>query len=233
MNNLILINNLPQELISDFVINTGEDQTFIFFQEPEEDLIRKINLRFFIKSGATLHLWHIFFGSNETNFEETVHFDEEDGFAENHTLYFGDGAKHLSMNISHIHDAPSGTSRIFSRGILKDTAKGKYDGNIKISQQAKKTDAFLEEKTLLLSQGAKSEAIPALEIGTNDVKAAHSASCTRVDDNQLFYAASRGIPEDEAIRLIAEGFLGHLIGKLPDEKLQQRTFELVRKKLMV
>lgn len=231
MNNVVLINDLPQELTRNFTIKAGEDQTFIFFQEPEEDFVRKIKFKFTIKNNSKLHLWHIFFGSNDTNFEETVHFDEENGFAENHTIYFGDLTKHLSMNISHVHDAPSGTSRIFSRGILKDTAKGRYDGNIKISQQAKKTDAFLEEKTLLLSSGAKSEAIPALEIGTNDVKAAHSASCTRVDDNQLFYAASRGIPQEEAIRLIAEGFLGSLLMKLPDEKLQKHVFETIRKKL--
>lgn len=231
MNNVVSINDLPQELTRDFTVNAGDDQTFIFFQEPEEDITRKINFTFTIKNNSKLHLWHVFFGSNETNFEETVHFEEENGFAENHTIYFGDLMKHLSMNISHIHEAPFGTSRIFSRGILKDTAKGRYDGNIKIAQSAKKTDAFLEEKTLLLSAGAKSEAIPALEIGTNDVKAAHSASCTRVDDNQLFYAASRGIPEDEAIRLIAEGFLGSLLMKLPDEKLRQHIFEIIRKKL--
>ncbi len=217
----------------EFTLADDETLTYIFVNSAQAGMPAqtKTDLAFRLHGRSNLTIWNLVFGSNESTLNQNVHFMGEGASSENFTVYFGEGSQNLQIFITYLHEAPGCTSRIFSRGILKDKAFGRYDGMIKILQTGKKTDTMLVEKTLLLSSGAKSEATPGLKIGTNDVRASHSASCERVDEAQLFYAASRGIPQEEALRIIAEGFLKNLLDKLPEKKLQKMSMEYIRKKL--
>lgn len=221
-----------EEVLSrEFTLGSKEALTYIFLHTLPSSEKTSTHLVFRLAKGSILRIWNLIFGGERTELRETITFEGEEASSENSTIYFGEGFQNFQMFITNIHEAPATTSRIFSRGILKDCAFGRYDGMIKILQSAKKADAFLEEKTLLLSEDAKSEAIPGLEIGTNDVRASHSASATRIDESRLFYATSRGIPEVEALRVIAEGFLEKFVSRVPDATVRKFSRRLIHDKL--
>ncbi len=108
-------------------------------------------------------------------------------------------------------------------------AKGRIllDGKIEIGAGGGGTQTYLTQEALMLDSSAKIDAIPALEIKTNDVKASHSATVSRVNPEDLFYAGSRGLPPDAARRLLVEGFLGKLLEGIDDEELQMKLLSRI------
>lgn len=125
------------------------------------------------------------------------------------------GKKKQKANIKSITNILSGNSEanMQIKGILHDKSQAVFDGNINIAKTAKNSSAKLGQHALLMSPDAKINALPALDIRTNEANASHSASITRPDEEQLFYALSRGIDEQTAAKLIAEGFLGKITQK--------------------
>lgn len=136
-------------------------------------------------------------------------------------LFFGMNHDHIAMNYWSEHQAPNTVGHILIHGVLFEQAYADFKGNVRITPTGHQTDASLTEHTILLGKRARSDSVPQLEIATNDVKVTHSSAMTRVDEEQLFYLASRGIARDEAQRLIVRGFLNDIIDQLPDESLQQ------------
>lgn len=105
------------------------------------------------------------------------------------------------------HRAPHTRSNTVLKGVARDTAQVSFTGRIIVAENCPDTNAFLTERILLLSDNAKAEAIPELEILTDDVKCSHAASISHIPEEQLFYLKSRGIPHTDAEALIVEGFL--------------------------
>jgi Fe-S cluster assembly protein SufD len=94
---------------------------------------------------------------------------------------------------------------------------------IRVDPDAQRTDAFQESRNLLLSDGAHADAVPGLEIEANDVRCTHAATVARIDEEQLFYARSRGIDRADAERLLVGGFLGVISGRLEAEPFLQEA----------
>lgn len=185
-------------------------------------------IRIVLKEDARLHSFFAMLGCARASLKIETHLEGRGSCITERTLYFGSGEQVFEMTSNTILHAPDTQAEIISKGILSERAQARFDGNIHIQQTARRADARLIEHTLLLSREARMNAIPGLKIDTNDVLATHSASMTRVDDEQLFYCKSRGIPEEEAVRLIAEGFLAGLYNKYP---LKQNVYQLIQKKL--
>jgi Fe-S cluster assembly scaffold protein SufB len=101
-----------------------------------------------------------------------------------------------------------------AKSVLKDTAKSLFKGMIKISKNAKGSESYLAGHAILLDKGAKSDAIPGLEIETNEVRATHSASVAQMDEEQMFYLMSRGFSKDSARRIVVDGFLEPLARRM-------------------
>jgi Fe-S cluster assembly protein SufD len=131
--------------------------------------------------------------------------------------YVGHGRQHIDYDTTQEHAAPDTTSDLAFRGILRDRATAVWSGMIRVEPEAQGTDAFQESRNLLLSDGAHADAIPGLEIEANDVRCTHAATVARIDEEQLFYARSRGLDRAEAERLLVGGFLGVVAGRLEDE----------------
>jgi Fe-S cluster assembly protein SufD len=117
------------------------------------------------------------------------------------------GEEKLSLNIHIIHRAKNTKSFVSIKSAVSDKAKASIIGTIIVEDNAAKSESFLEEKVLLLSSSATAEAIPNLEIKTNDVKCSHAATIGQLDEEQLFYVSSRGIPKKEAKTILADAFL--------------------------
>ncbi len=122
---------------------------------------------------------------------------------------------HFDLNYSSIHRCQNGFSHCVFKSVLKDESMNVFDGMIRIEEPADKSNALLECHAMLLSDQSKSNQIPGLEIKTDDVSATHSATVARIDDEQIFYLASRGIPVNEARKMISESFLESVAFMLP------------------
>lgn len=122
----------------------------------------------------------------------------------------------LNINIDHV--APETTSNTLVRSVLADSAVGNFCGLVKIKKGAKNTNTFFREDALLLSDSAKAEAIPSLEIEENEVKAGHASTVGPIDAEMLFYLESRGIGQKEAKQLIVQGYFDAVLSKFPEKE---------------
>lgn len=113
----------------------------------------------------------------------------------------------LDIFLTIIHSAPNTQARTILKVVVDDAAYASLNGTIIVTKGAQKTNSFLEERILLLSDNARADAVPNLEIEADDVKCSHAAAIGKIDEAQLFYLKSRGIPESQAKTLIAQGFL--------------------------
>ena len=113
------------------------------------------------------------------------------------------------------HDAPDTRSDLLFKGAVEDTAQSVYSGLIRIRHDAQKSNAFQTNRNLVLTEGADAESVPNLEIEADDVKCSHARTVGPIDDDQLYYLATRGVPPEEAERLIVLGFFDDVLRPLP------------------
>lgn len=149
--------------------------------------------------------------------------------------YAGDGTQHLDYDTTQEHAGEDTVSDLAFRGVLANRATAVWRGMIRVDPGAQRTDAFQENRSLLLSASAHADAIPGLEIEADDVRCTHAAAVAQVDPDQLYYLRSHGIDEADGKRLVVEGFLGELAertGKGPirdalAHELERRLTELL------
>jgi Fe-S cluster assembly protein SufD len=130
--------------------------------------------------------------------------------------YAGNGSQHLDFDTTQEHAAPNTTSDLAFRGVLEESATAVWRGMIRVDPGAQQTDAYQESRNLLLSKSAHADAIPGLEIEANDVRCTHAAAVAQIDPEQLHYLRSHGLSDEQAKRLIIEGFLEALVERLDE-----------------
>ena len=135
--------------------------------------------------------------------------------------YFVDGKQHLDYDTFQEHIAPSTTSDFAFKGALRDEARAVWRGMIRVEQDAQKTNAYQENRNLLLSKTAHADSIPGLEILANDVRCTHGATLGQVDRDQLFYLMTRGLNHSEAERLIVRGFFQDALDRVKLEPVRE------------
>ena len=166
---------------------------------------------------ASLHWIGLGLGSGQGKLRMETDLRGSGGNARVTGAYVGHNRQHLDYDTTQEHAAPHTNSDLAFRGILRDKATAVWSGMIRVEPEAQRTDAFQESRNLLLSEGAHADAIPGLEIEANDVRCTHAATIARIDEDQLFYSMSRGLPRAEAERLLVGGFLGVVAGRVEDE----------------
>jgi Fe-S cluster assembly protein SufD len=150
----------------------------------------------------------------------TTDLSESGARGEAAALFFTGSTQHVDLTIHTDHSVGQTTSNTIVRSAATDHGQGRFFGNIAIRKHSHGSDAALRDDVLLLSKTAHIDSVPALEIAANDVKAFHGATVGSVDDEQLFYARSRGIGRAEALRMIALGFFEPVISHFPGEPLR-------------
>ena len=128
--------------------------------------------------------------------------------------YFADGTQHLDYDTFQEHIAPSTESDFAFKGALREQAHAVWRGMIRVEHEAQKTNAYQENRNLLLSPGAHADSIPGLEILANDVRCTHGATLGRVNREELFYLMTRGLSRSEAERLIVRGFFQDILDRI-------------------
>lgn len=143
------------------------------------------------------------------------------GELEDLQTFYGDRRQAYDSAVEVVHRADDTRGQSISRGVYKDESRGMSRGLMRIESNTRKVFSYLSEHAMLLSPKARSDGIPSMEIlSAKDVKAAHSHSVAPVDPEKIFYLESRGIAQSDAIRMIAEGFLAHVLDRAPIDGLR-------------
>jgi Fe-S cluster assembly protein SufD len=142
-----------------------------------------------------------------------------------------DGTQHIDLDTTQEHDAPHATSDLFFKGVLSEQSRSVWRGVIRVAEGAQKTDAYQENRNLVLSSRAHADSIPGLEIKANDVRCTHGATIGRVDPEELYYLMSRGLDRAAAERLIVEGFFVDAFQRISSTTLRERVQETLLAKL--
>ncbi len=146
-------------------------------------------------------------------------------------LYVGRGTQHLDNRTDLDHAVPRCTSRELYKGVLGGRARGTFHGRVVVRPDAQRTDASQTNRNLLLSEEALVDTRPQLEILADDVKCAHGAAVGRLDEQALFYLRARGIPKQEAERLLTAAFASEVVGAVALEPLRARLEQLLAERL--
>lgn len=137
-------------------------------------------------------------------------------------IFFTDHDQRFAINTLSNHAALSTNAETLVKGVLTGESRVEFDGMIRIQPKAQQTASFLSAHALLLSKQARAEMIPGLEIAANEVSASHGATSGQIDEEQLFYLMVRGIPREEAERIIVQGFFEPVLQRIPLENLRIR-----------
>jgi Fe-S cluster assembly protein SufD len=145
--------------------------------------------------------------------------------------YFTDRDQHIDYDTFQLHQAPDTTSDFAFKGALRDTSTAVWRGMIRVEPDAQKTNAYQENRNLMLSPTTHAVPIPGLEILANDVRCTHGATVSRVDREQLFYAMARGLTHAEAERLILRGFFQDVLDRIDLEPVREALREALEARI--
>lgn len=145
-------------------------------------------------------------------------------------MFYAKSSEKQRINVRNIFDGRNGSGEILMRGVAEEKGHAVAKGMIEIGLQGGGTNTYLTQEVLMLDSSAKVDAVPGLEIKTNDVKASHSATVTRLTPEDLFYFASRGVPKAEARAMYIQGFLGAITDRITDEKTKEEILGLIAEK---
>jgi Fe-S cluster assembly protein SufD len=146
-------------------------------------------------------------------------------------LYFGDGDQHFDHNTSQDHVAPNARSDLLYKGALADRSRSVFRGIIRVHKGAQRTDAYQTNRNLLLSPNARADSLPNLEIEADDVRCSHAATVGQLDEDEVFYLMARGLPREQAERLVVTGFLGEVLRRLPMSGVVEKATRVITEKL--
>ncbi|ARC56862.1 FeS cluster assembly protein SufD [Frondihabitans sp. 762G35] len=223
---VILQNSGPANLVEnvEIVVDEGAQLTVVSVQEWDDEAIHLASHRARLGRDAVLKHFVVSLGGSIVRVNTSSHLAEQGADADLNGVYFADAGQHLEQQVYVNHDAPTTKSRVNYKGALQgEGARTVWIGDVLIGRTAPGTDSYEQNRNLVLSEGTRADSIPNLEIETGDILGAGHASATgRFDDEHLFYLESRGIPEEEARRIVVLGFLSEIVQRIGDSDLQER-----------
>jgi Fe-S cluster assembly protein SufD len=233
--NLVLEQVGPATLADnvEVVVGDGAQLTFVTLTEWDDDAVQAQHVKFRIGRDARVNHVQVTLGGSLVRQFTSVEYTGRGGEAELWGLYFADAGQHFEHRQLVDHSVPDCRSYVGYRGALQgESAHTVWVGDVLIRAAATGTETYEINRNLLLTDGARADSVPNLEIETGEVVSAGHASATgRFDDEQLFYLMSRGIPESEARKLVVRGFFAELINKIPVETLRERLGDAIEARL--
>ncbi|MGH3327412.1 MAG: Fe-S cluster assembly protein SufD, partial [Streptomycetales bacterium] len=217
----------------EFLVGDGAKLTVVAVQDWDDDAVHAAHHIARLGRDARFKSVLVTFGGNLVRIFPRVVFDGQGGDAELLGVYFADAGQHLEQRLLVDHAVANCRSRVTYKGALQgDGAHAVWIGDVVIRAAAEGTDTYEMNRNLVLTDGARADSVPNLEIETGEVVGAGHASATgRFDDEQLFYLMSRGLPEDEARRLVVRGFFADVINRIGLPEVEARLITEVEVEL--
>ncbi|GAA1216814.1 Fe-S cluster assembly protein SufD [Kitasatospora nipponensis] len=217
----------------ELLVGDGAKLTFVSIQDWDRDAVHAAQQTALIGRDAAFKSVVVTFGGDLVRIHPRVTYAAPGGEAELFGLYFADAGQHLEHRLQIDHDTPHCRSNVVYKGALQgQDAHAVWVGDVLIRAAAEGTDTYEHNRNLVLTDGARVDSIPNLEIETGEIVGAGHASATgRFDDEQLFYLQSRGIPQDEARRLVVRGFFAELVQQIGVAELHDQLLEKIEDEL--
>jgi Fe-S cluster assembly protein SufD len=214
-------------------VRDGAELTVVSVQEWNDDAVHASSQQAKIGRDAKFKHVSVSLGGDLVRVTPSARFSQPGGDVELFGLYFADAGQHLEQRLFVDHAVPNCKSRVLYKGALQgQAAHTVWVGDVLIRKEAEGTDSYEANRNLVLTDGARADSVPNLEIETGLIEGAGHASTTgRFDDEHLFYLMARGIPEDEARRLVVRGFLNEIIQQIRVPELEERLTEAVEREL--
>ncbi len=203
-------------------LDVGEDAELCHYkhQTEGEHALHAQTIRANVQAGAKLDSFYLTTGTGFSRTDGIYELAGEGADLRVSGAYMLSKAQHADISTEIIHAKPKCTSREVFHGALLDRSHGIFQGRILVAEDAQKTDGHQMNRTLLLSERAKADAKPELEIYADDVKCSHGATTGELDEDALFYLRSRGLPLAEAKALLVEAFINEAIDEVQDDDVK-------------
>lgn len=228
----IILQNTGNAILADeieFDVAPGANLTFVSLQEWDAKTVHLGRQHAVVSKDAEFNSIVVTVGGSLVRLLPTVEYSGPGSSADLQGLYFATDGQHLEHRLFVNHNVPNAKSRVNYKGALAgDKAHTVWIGDVYIRANAEGTDTYELNRNLLLSDGARADSVPNLEIETGEIVGAGHASTTgRFDDEQLFYLSSRGIPAEIARRLVVRGFFAEIVGKIKNEEIENRLMDRI------
>jgi Fe-S cluster assembly protein SufD len=225
----------------EFIVDDAARLTVVWIADWADDVVHVSAQHARLGKDAVLRHVAVTLGGEVVRMSAKVSYAGPGGDAELLGLYFADDGQHLESRLLVDHAYPNCKSNVLYKGALQgDTASSLPDahtvwvGDVLIRAEATGTDTFELNRNLVLTDGARADSVPNLEIETGEIVGAGHASATgRFDDEQLFYLRSRGITEEQARRLVIRGFFGEIIAKIAVPEIRERLTAAIEHELAI
>ncbi|MFJ5870458.1 Fe-S cluster assembly protein SufD [Dietzia sp. WMMA184] len=224
---------------TEFVVGDSAHLEVVLIQDWDDDALHLAGHHLLVGRDATITYTVVTFGGEVVRIAPSTRFAAQGGTVTLNGLYYADDGQHIEHRLLVDHSEPNCTSRILYKGALQgDAASNLPDahtvwiGDVLIRAAAVGTDTYEMNRNLVLTDGARADSVPNLEIETGEIAGAgHASAVGRFDEEQLFYLMSRGIPEDVARRLVIRGFFGEVINRIGVPEVRERITEAVELEL--
>ena len=223
--------NISEEI--EFILHQGSSLDFIAIQEWNPKAIQLGRHHAILAKDSTFNSIVITMGGEVVRLLPTVEYTGPGAFANLNGLYFATNGQHLEHRLHVDHNVGHAKSRVNYKGALAGSeARTVWIGDVFIQANAEGTDTYELNRNLLLSDGARADSVPNLEIETGEIVGAGHASTTgKFDDEQLFYLMSRGIPMNEARQLVIRGFFNEVVSLIKNEEIEERLMAKIESEL--
>ncbi|MEV2217710.1 Fe-S cluster assembly protein SufD [Streptomyces sp. NPDC050997] len=217
----------------DYVLGDGAKLTVVSVQDWDDKAVHVGQHNALIGRDATFKSFVVTFGGDLVRLHPRVAYAGTGGEAELFGLYFTDAGQHQEHRLLVDHNTPHCKSNVAYKGALQgEGAHAVWIGDVLIEAKAEGTDTYEMNRNLVLTDGARVDSVPNLEIETGEIVGAGHASATgRFDDEQLFYLMARGIPADEARRLVVRGFFAELVQQIGVDDIEKRLLVKIDEEL--
>ncbi|WP_068398020.1 Fe-S cluster assembly protein SufD [Kribbia dieselivorans] len=203
------------ELVS-VITGDGSDLTLVSVQDWDDTTLHLSEQDIHVGRDATVKQIAVTLGGKVVRLSTNATYAGPGGSFEGFGVYFADAGQHLEHRLLVDHEQPHCRSEVEYKGALQgEGAHTVWIGDVLIRAAAEGTDTYELNRNLILTDGARADSVPNLEIETGEITGAGHASTTgRFDDEQLFYLMSRGVPEDDARRLVVRGFFASIVSRI-------------------
>ncbi len=224
----------------EFIVEDGGHLTVVNVHNWEDDMVHVTAHHIRLGRDAAIRHFAVSLGGDLVRLSPLVKYDGPGGDAELWGLYFADAGQHLEQRLLIDHGAPNCRSHVVYKGALQGDPSGDrrreahtvWIGDVLIRPEAEGTDTYELNRNLVLTDNARADSVPNLEIETGEIAGAgHASAVGRFDDEHLFYLMSRGNPEAEARRLVVRGFFGEVISRIGVPEVRERITEAVEAEL--
>ncbi len=218
--------------VTELVVGAGAQLRYVAIQEwgaPMWEVGSLIRAR--LARDATLNSLVVGLGGGLVKVDVESQLEGPGASSEMLGLYFGAGRQHFDFHTLQEHQAPHTLSDLLYKGAVTDQARSVFAGLIHVDRGAQKTNAFQANRNLILSDAARSDSIPKLEILANDLRCTHGSATSRLNEEHIFYLMSRGLSRAQATRMIVEGFFADIFDRVPIDRVRMHLQQQIARKM--